>query len=64
MKSRKIYIKLTDPTGKHKTLINAHRVLDSERFIESLHKQYELDAKPDERRIVSEATIEEYLSSR
>lgn len=28
MDSRDIYIKLTDPTGKHKPVVNAHRVWD------------------------------------
>ncbi len=29
MDSRDIYIKLTDPTGKHKPVVNAHRVWDA-----------------------------------
>lgn len=52
MESRDIYIKLTDPTGKHKPVVNAHRVWDGARFIDSQHKQYERDAKPEDRRTV------------
>ena len=47
---------LTDPTGKHKLVVNAHRVWDGARFIDSQHKQYERDAKPEDRRVVTEAT--------
>ena len=43
--SRDIYIKLTDPTGKHKPVVNAHRVWDGARFIDSQHKQYEARRK-------------------
>lgn len=64
MESRNIYIKLSDPTGKRKTVINAHRVWDGARFIDSQHNQYERDAKPDERRIVTEATRSEYQAGR
>ena len=64
MDSREIYIKLTDPTGKHKPVVNAHRVWDGARFIESQHKQYERDAKPEDRRTVTEATRAEYQAGR
>ena len=62
MESRDIYIKLTDPTGKHKPVVNAHRVWDG--FIDSQHKQYERDAKPEDRRVVTEATRAEYQAGR
>ena len=64
MESRDIYIKLTDPTGKHKPVVNAHRVWDGARFIDSQHKQYERDAKPEDRRTVTEATRAEYQAGR
>ena len=48
MESRDIYIKLTDPTGAQ-AVVNAHRVWDGARFIDSQHKQYERDAKPEDR---------------
>lgn len=57
-------IKLTDPNGKIRPVINAHRVWDGARFIESMHKQYERDAKDDDRRIVTEATLAEYETAR
>ena len=53
MEARDIYIKLTDPTGKHKPIINAHRVWDGARFIDSQHNQYDRNAKPEERRVLT-----------
>ena len=60
MEARDIYIKLTDPTEKHKPVVTAHRVWDGARFIDSQHKQYEREAKPEDRRVVTEATRIEY----
>lgn len=60
MESRDIYVKLTDPTGKHKPVVNHHRVWDADRFIASQHKQYDTDAKPGEKRIVSQASKSDY----
>lgn len=64
MESRDIYIKLSDPAGKRKPVINAHRVWDGARFIDSQHKQHDRDAKPEDRRIVAEATKQEYKAAR
>lgn len=64
MNSRDIYIKLTDPTGKHKTVVNHHRVWDGARFIAGQHQQHNTDAKPGERRVVTEATRAEYQAAR
>ena len=64
MESRDIYVKLTDPTGKHKPVVNHHRVWDADRFIASQHKQYDTDAKPGEKRIVSQASKSDYSVSR
>ncbi len=64
MESRDIYIKLTDPQGKKRPTINHHRVWDGAMFIAEQHKQHVTDAKPDETRIVTEATAAEYLEYR
>ncbi len=64
MEARDIYIKLTDPNGKHKPVINHHRVWDGARFIDALHKQYDRDAKPEDRRVVTEATKPAYQAER
>jgi len=40
------------------------QVLNSERFIESQHKQYERDAKPEDRRVVTDASRAEYQAGR
>ncbi len=60
MESRDLFVKLTDPTGKNKPVVNHHRVWDVARFIESQHQQHDRDAKPDERRVVSESTQADY----
>lgn len=64
MKARDLFIKLTDPTGKCKPIINHHRVWDGARFIEAQHQQYDRDANPGERRNVSESTQDEYRQYR
>lgn len=64
MESRDIYIKLADPQGKKRPVINHHRVWDGARFIAEQHKQHGKDAKPDEIRIVTEATASDYMESR
>jgi hypothetical protein len=64
MVSRDIYIKLTDPTGKRRPVINHHRVWDGARFIAGQHQQHDRDAKPGERRTVTEATRAEYQAAR
>lgn len=63
--ARDIYIKLTDPSGKRKPVINHHRVMgNGAKFIEGQHRQYDREAKPEYRRIVSEATKAEYQAAR
>lgn len=65
METRDVYIKLTDPTGRHKTIINHHRVWgDGADFIESQIRQHTRQANPDEVRVVSEATKAEYQAAR
>ena len=60
MEARDCFIRLADPTGKHKDVINHHRVWDAERFIEAQHRQYSTEAKPGETRIVIPATKSDY----
>lgn len=53
MQHRDIYIRLTDPNGNHKPVVNHHRVWDAERFIAAQKKQYEQAKKQEDRRIVA-----------
>jgi hypothetical protein len=65
MKAQDMYIRLTDPTGKHGTVINHHRVWDRERFYEAQVKQHEDPKKKiEDRRLVSVATEAECNESR
>ncbi|WP_247842562.1 hypothetical protein [Pseudomonas sp. MWU12-3103b] len=65
MKAQDMFIRLVDPTGKHGTVINSHRVWDRERFYESQVKQHEDPKKKiEDRRLVSVATEAEYIESR
>ena len=65
MKAQDMFIRLVDPTGKHNTVINAHRVWDRELFYESQVKQHEDQKKKiEDRRLVSVATEAEYVESR
>jgi len=59
--ARDLFIKLTDPTGKHPTTTSQHRVWDGAAFISSqrhLHDGPDID--PEDRRLVSLATADEY----
>ena len=61
MEHRDIFIRLVDPTGRNKPIINHHRVWDAERFLQSQVEQYDGAAtKAGERRTVSLATREQY----
>lgn len=64
LSSRDMYIRLTDPSGKHKPVINQHLVWDAETFIEAQIDQYGRNAKPEDQRVVSVATRAEYLAYR
>ncbi len=65
MVHKDIYIRLTDPRGQHKDVVNHHRVWDADRFLESQIDQYQgPKVKDDERRVVSIATQEEYKGAR
>ncbi|HEK0057209.1 TPA: hypothetical protein SMO22_001412 [Pseudomonas aeruginosa] len=60
MKSEDLYVRLTDPAGKRREVINHHRVWDRGQFLEAQHKQHNKPDKPDEHRVVSVATEAEY----
>jgi len=63
MEQRDLYIRLTDPSGKHKDVINHHRVWDSERFLASQFKTYDGPNTPDkDRRIVTVSNEIDYRS--
>lgn len=62
--SRDVFIRLTDPTGKRADVINQHRAWDPEAFVASQVKQYDSDAKPDERLLVTVATEADYRKYR
>lgn len=65
MKPQDMYIRLVDPTGKHGTLISAHRVWDRELFYQAQVKQHEDPKKKiEDRRLVSVATEAEYLEAK
>ena len=65
MKAQDMFIRLVDPTGKHDTVINHHRVWDRERFYTSQSKLHEDPKKKiEDRRFVSVATEAEYIESR
>ncbi|QDJ52836.1 hypothetical protein [Bordetella hinzii] len=57
---RDVYVRLTDPSGACSEVINHHRAWDTDRLMASLVQQYDTDAKPEERRLVSRATPADY----
>jgi len=65
MSATDIFIRLIDPTGKHATVINHHRVWDRDRFYNAQCKLHENPKKEiADRRLVSLATEAEYHESR
>ena len=63
MMGRDLYLRLTDPTGKHEPIINCHRVYDREKFHAAQVKFYETPKNEADKRLVSIATEAEYLAS-
>lgn len=62
--ARDIFIKRTDPSGKHKPVITQHRVWDGEAFITSQVAQYDGEAtKPEDRRLVTVSNAAEYAAA-
>ncbi len=65
MKAQDFYVRLIDPTGKHRTVINHHRVWDRERFYQSQVKLHEDPKKKiEDRRLVQVATEADYNEAR
>jgi hypothetical protein len=65
MMHRDVYVRLTDPNGKQKTIINHHRIWDLDRFVAAQKSQYEGSrVKEEDRRLITLATVEEYLEAR
>jgi len=63
--ARDLYVKRTDPNGKHKPVITQHRVWDAELFMAAQVAQHDGDTtKPEDRRLVTVATADEYRAAR
>lgn len=60
-----VFIRLSDPSGKTKDVINQHRVWDVDRFFASQQEQHNgPKVKPNDRRVVSLATKADYNEHR
>lgn len=65
MAHKDIYVRVADPSGKHKAVINHHRVWDAGRFLAAQQEQHNgPKVKDEDRRVVSLATKEEYAAQR
>ena len=63
--ARDLYVKRTDPNGKHKPVVTQHRVWDAELFMAAQVAQHDGDTtKPEDRRLVTVATADEYRAAR
>jgi len=63
--ARDLFVKLTDPTGKQKPVINQHRVWDAERFIAAQVAQHDGEkTKPEDVRLVTVSSAAEYAAAR
>jgi hypothetical protein len=58
--SRDVFVRRTDPNGKRPPVITQHLAWDSAEFLASQVKQYDTDAKPEERQTISLATAADY----
>ncbi|CAB3911070.1 hypothetical protein LMG3410_04832 [Achromobacter aegrifaciens] len=58
--SRDVFVRRTDPAGKRPAVITRHLVWDATLFLASQVKQYETEAKLEERQLISIATAAEY----
>lgn len=62
--STDLYVRLTDPAGRHAPIVAHHRVYDRERFITHLKNTYEVKAQPGDLRaveIVDEAAYRKHM---
>ena len=63
--ARDLFVKLTDPAGKKKPVINQHRVWDAERFIAAQVAQHDGEkTKPEDVRLVTVSSAAEYAAAR
>ncbi len=63
--ARDLFVKLTDPSGAKKPVINQHRVWDAERFIAAQVAQHDGEkTKPEDVRLVTMSSAEEYVAAR
>lgn len=58
--SRDVFVRRTDPNGKRPPVITQHLAWDPAEFLASQVKQYDTDAKPEERQTISLATTADY----
>jgi len=58
--SRDVFVRRTDPNGKRPPVITQHLAWDPAEFMASQVKQYDTEAKPDERQTISIATAADY----
>ena len=65
MSAQDIFIRLTDPTGKHMPTVTQHRVWDRDRFVRSQQHQFGEGARsPEDRRTVTVVDRDAYIASR
>ena len=64
MKPQDLYLRITDPAGKHKPIVMQHRVWDADRFLASQQRAYSEAKEPADRRTVSLASQAEYKAAR
>lgn len=60
MVGRDMYIRLSDPTGKHSDIVSHHRVWDVQLFLSAQVKQHTLLQNGDDVRHVDVATEDDY----
>lgn len=58
--SRDVFVRRTDPNGKRPPVITQHLAWDPAEFLASQVKQYDTDAKPEERQTIFLATAADY----
>jgi len=64
MKPQDLYLRITDPAGKHRPFVSQHRVWDAERFLANQQRSYAEQKDPADRRVVSLTSRDEYKKSR
>lgn len=64
MRPQDLYLRITDPAGKHKPIVTQHRVWDAERFLANQQRSYAEQKEPSDRRVVNLASRDDYKKSR